>query len=306
MSIPSKFSVVELARLSFPSHTKRWRFKRLKFILRGYLYRTELRQLWTLFQQPLLWPLLQQNVTLLEKVMRPYLYAQSSPQQRTQLLIQHYTFLSDKLFPYIQQIYSPTGILLGQYPVADEQGGEYRVILRHDGTFRREGELTISIINPVGLRIYSCAFSVVRCGHEYGLTIGAIQGPAPEVEQPMEVIRHLTKMGFGIRPKNLVMDLTLLLADIWGLPTVRAVAKDNHVFQAKRYSQHQKANLMADYDQLWQEYGGSHAEQGFFCLSAPERKSLEQIASKKRSMYRQRFLWLDSMAEHIRQCLSTH
>ena len=55
----------------------------------------------------------------------------------------------------IDPLYLGEGIALGHYP----QSG-CRILLRHDGTFRREAELALSIVNGEGQRLYSCAFSL--------------------------------------------------------------------------------------------------------------------------------------------------
>ena len=298
------FSVYRFSCLTHPVGTRRWILKRVKFLLRGYLYRKQLIALWQVFQSPTLNQIIENGLNILEKIMRPYLHSRSKPRQRVEMLVEHYSFVERHLSDYIGLIYLGEGVEFGRYPVSDDSCGEYKIVLRHDGTFRREGDLVVSIVNDAAQRIYSCAFSLTGKNGDYTLTIGALQGPEPSVCQPTEVIKYLTKIGFGMRPKNVVVDAVFALAKEWHIKDVMAVAKSNHVFQAKRYSKKQKSYLLADYDQVWGEYNGVRTQDGFFKLSPPERKSFDEIPSKRRSMYRHRFYWLDYMAESIRMKLS--
>lgn len=65
----------------------------------------------------------------------------------------------------------------------------------------------------------------------------------------------------------------------------------------KRYSSKQKANLQADYDELWQEFDARDVDANFVALQAQSRKPLEEIASKKRAIYRRRYEWLDLLVQ---------
>jgi uncharacterized protein VirK/YbjX len=74
-----------------------------------------------------------------------------------------------------------------------------------------------------------------------------------------------------------------------------------HIFQARRYSKKKKACLQADYDELWQEFGALDQDANFVRLQPVVRKPLEEVAAKKRAMYRRRYEWLDQLELAIRQ-----
>ncbi len=86
-----------------------------------------------------------------------------------------------------------------------------------------------------------------------------------------------------------------------GAHRVCAVRMEAHIFQARRYSKKKKACLQADYDELWQEFGALDQDANFVRLQPVVRKPLEEIASKKRAMYRRRYEWLDQLELAIRQ-----
>ena len=208
----------------------------------------------------------------------------------------HYRLLLGLYPDLIDPLYLGEGIELGRYPE-----GDYRIVLRHDGTFRREAELALSIVNEKGERLYSCAFSLAGNERELALVIGSVQGPEPSVAEPQGKVRALTRAGHGLRPRSLVVMLVLALAGAMGASRVSAVRMRAHIFQARRYSKKKKACLQADYDALWQEFGAIDLDSNFVRLQPAQRKPLEEIASKKRAMYRRRYEWLDGLERAIRQ-----
>jgi hypothetical protein len=85
---------------------------------------------------------------------------------------------------------------------------------------------------------------------------------------------------------------------------ISAVRMKAHIYQARRYSKKKKACLQADYDELWQEFGAVDLDDNFVRLQPAQRKPLEEIASKKRAMYRRRYEWLDTLALSCQQVLA--
>ncbi|MEV3831279.1 VirK/YbjX family protein [Aeromonas allosaccharophila] len=283
-----------MARYLYPEDNDRKVFNRGKFILRSLLYRRQLSKVFDLFQVSHLNALPASHPELLDKPMRPYCFAGSTPSQRAEMLENHYRLLLEIYPQLINPLYLGEGIELGRYPLS----GCY-IVLRYDGTFRREAELALSIVNGEGQRLYSCAFSLAGSAERLMLMIGSMQGPEPAVDNAQARVRELTKEGHGLRPKSLLVQLVLQLAQTMGAAEVLAVRKRAHVFQAKRYSSKQKANLQADYDELWQEFDARDVDANFVALQAQPRKPLEEIASKKRAMYRRRYEWLDLLVQEM-------
>ncbi|MGL4250832.1 MAG: DUF535 family protein [Aeromonas sp.] len=285
-----------MACLLYPEGSERQSFNRGKFVLRSLLYRKWLCRVFTLFQSDPLNALPAIYPELLDKPMRPYRFACASTRQRVEMLESHYQLLLACYPKLIEPLYLTGGMELGRYPLSG-----CRIVLRHDGTFRREAELALSIVDGEGLRLYSCAFSLAGSEDSLVLMIGSMQGPEPRVANAQDKVRELTKEGQGLRPKSLLVQLVLQLAQAMGAGEVQAVRKRAHVFQAKRYSRRQKACLQADYDELWQEFGARDVDANFVALQAQPRKPLEEIVSRKRAMYRRRYEWLDQLVQVIRQ-----
>jgi Uncharacterized protein conserved in bacteria len=289
-----QYSTLGMAKLLYPDGSSKKLFNRYKFMVRSLLYRQELKRMYFLFREPLLKLLPDKYPELLDKPLRPYQFARSKASERARMIEEHYHLLST-LFPNtIIPLYLAEGITLGEFPTSP-----YRIVLRYDGTFRREGELAISILNEHGFRLYSCAFSFAGTIHQLALVIGSVQGPDPIIENATKIVRTMTKELHGLRPKSLVVALVLMLARIINADQVRAVKNSAHVFQAKRYSKKQKLKFQADYEELWSEFNSKELNDHFVQLTQPERKTLEEIASKKRAMYRRRHEWLDEIEKNI-------
>ncbi len=298
LSRQGHYCAQKMACYLYPEGSARKTFNRGKFVLRSLLYRSQLSRVFELFQAEPLKALPAHYPELLDKPMRPYRFACSTVSQRAAMVEDHYRLLLARYPHLIDPLYLGEGIELGRYPSHD-----YRIVLRHDGTFRREAELALSIVNERGERLYSCAFSLARCNDELALVIGSVQGPEPCVAEPQEQVRALTKAGHGLRPKSLVVMLVMALAEAMGAHHVSAVRMKAHIFQAKRYSNKKRACLQADYDELWQEFGALSQDANFVRLQPAVRKPLEEIAAKKRAMYRRRYEWLDQLKLACRQAL---
>lgn len=296
LSQSGRYCAQDMARYLYPEDNDRKVFNRGKFILRSLLYRRQLSKVFDLFQVSHLNALPASHPELLDKPMRPYCFAGSTPAQRADMLENHYRLLLESYPQLIDPLYLGEGIALGRYPLSG-----CRIVLGYDGTFRREAELALSIIDSEGLRLYSCAFSLAGSADRLILMIGSMQGPEPAVENAQDRVRELTKEGHGLRPKSLLVQLVLQLAQSMGAAEVLAVRKRAHVFQAKRYSSKQKANLQADYDELWQEFDAQDVDANFVALQAQPRKPLEEIVSRKRAMYRRRYEWLDLLVQEMNE-----
>lgn len=296
LSQSGRYCAQDMARYLYPEDNDRKVFNRGKFVLRSLLYRRQLSKVFDLFQVSHLNALPASHPELLDKPMRPYCFAGSTPAQRADMLENHYRLLLESYPQLIDPLYLGEGIALGRYPLSG-----CRIVLGYDGTFRREAELALSIIDSEGLRLYSCAFSLAGSVDRLILMIGSMQGPEPAVNNAQDRVRELTKEGHGLRPKSLLVQLVLQLAQSMGAAEVLAVRKRAHVFQAKRYSSKQKANLQADYDELWQEFDARDVDANFVALQAQPRKPLEEIASKKRAMYRRRYEWLDLLVQEMNE-----
>lgn len=180
----------------------------------------------------------------------------------------------------------------------EEQFEGLRVVLHQPLWLMREGGLTISLFNGDVL-IFSLTFSLFEdASGARSALIGGCQGR--NVEGILDTYRDITKALHGLRPRDFLMECFGILCRILD------VTKSYAVSDAQRHRRHpffnQKGDFPQDYDIPWQERGGVLTDEGFYKFpETPVRKPLEEIKTKKRSMYRKRYAFLDELEARIAQ-----
>ena len=113
------------------------------------------------------------------------------------------------------------------------------------------------------------------------------------------MVRQATKALHGVRPMFMLVNAFKVLAEtlncrLEGIP---------HKRQAK-YRWNDSARLLFNYDEFWQEYESKLVEDYWQIPTVLERRPLEEIQSKKRSMYRKRYEMFDNMTAEIQSLLA--
>ncbi|OOF38935.1 hypothetical protein BKK49_08875 [Rodentibacter rarus] len=152
-----------------------------------------------------------------------------------------------------------------------------------------EGYFAINIRNQNNERIYDASFTFLSPNK---LLIASMQGPYYENAQ--DLIKTATKDLQGMRPMFMLMQVFRELAKHWqcdliGIP---------HKSQGK-YRLSARSKILFNYDEFWQENQGVYQSPYWQLPLDIERKPLEDIASKKRSMYRKRYEMLDRLSDEI-------
>ena len=168
--------------------------------------------------------------------------------------------------------------------------------------FMREGSLTLNLFLG-DFRAYTLAFSLYQNaegGRE--IVVGSVQGR--NTDEALEMYRAITKALFGLRPRDFLHRMLSVIAKWFGAGRIMAVS------QAARHHQHRyfadQKTFPNDYDEIWAELGGIRLDDEFFELPlSPERRSLDLIKAKKRSMYRKRYQFLDEMEPSVADALTT-
>lgn len=124
--------------------------------------------------------------------------------------------------------------------------------------------------------------------------IGAMQGP--NMEDARDVVKKVTKYCHAYRTKNLVLYLTQAVARALGIKHIYAVTNEgyyanNHVRSDRK--------LKTDFSEFWMEAGGTPTDDTrFYELPLVEtRKTMEEVPTRKRAVYRKRFTMLDALDE---------
>lgn len=231
------------------------------------------------------------------KIYRPYLAANLGHQQVVEALSQHYLQLEKHLPASLFEGYlSADGVVLVRLQGKNDE--TYRIRLLAMDQLNKEGEATLLFENEQGVQLATTTFSVFNFQHQQTLFIGGIQGARPET--PHEAIQLATKACHGLFPKRLLIEALCALASHLGVQQILAAGNKTHIYQSWRYHYKKKAQLFADYDAFWQSLSGELTDDNYFQLPLRvERKSLDDIASKKRAEYRRRYSLLDSLETQL-------
>lgn len=271
---------------------------RRKFLLRTLISPvTTSRLLSTLACQPMLTQLLHVQPGLPCRLHRPYLSANFNRKDALNALCFHYQML-DYSVPknLLRQHFSLHGARLVSMTGKDEVS--YSIDFCAIADLDKEGEATLVMKNEEGIVLAELTFTLCEHQGKSTLFIGGLQGAKSWV--PHDAIQKATKACHGLFPKRLVLEATCLFAQHIDIEQILAVSNRTHIYRSWRYQKKKKGLVHADYDAFWESLNGQKRPDGYFLMpSLVHRKSLEEIASKKRAEYRRRYTLLDSMVEQI-------
>jgi hypothetical protein len=253
-----------------------------------------LRWLEVFVADPALLALLRLNPSLAMKLHRPYLTRRLGSAGKLAILRDHYRlerarFPAAMLASLLHNQRWPLATLTGK----DERA--YPLVLTHDHEFDKEGELSLQLMDPDGFALVMLTVTLSVIDGEPGMIIGGLQGPRRE-SATADHIRAVTKAFHGLFPKRVAMEALTVLAARLGIQTVLAVGKAQHIYNSWRYRKH----FEADYDSFWLALDATPAGTDYFRIPLPiARKTMEEIASKKRAEYQRRYTLLDDLAAQL-------
>ncbi len=226
---------------------------------------------------------------LLGAVVWPYVCAGWDAEARLRHLAAHFQAVGRAA---VLQV--PAGGAVELLDLSDVSPG-LRVVLDQPKWFMREGPLVLNLFEGE-LRLYSLAFSLA--GTPPVAYVGALQGVA--TEGVLERYRELTKALHGLRPRDVLIELFRMLSRALGVTRILAVADAARVHRSAYFGGAKAAQLQVDYDAIWADRGGVPHDPQFFTLPlhAPA-KSLDEVPSKKRAMYRRRHELLAALEQRL-------
>ncbi|ELY2494723.1 DUF535 domain-containing protein [Cronobacter muytjensii] len=271
---------------------------RRKFMLRSLVTPFATRRwLAVLAQQPMLDALLHAQPGLPCRLHRPWLSVNVSRQQALAALEYHYQHIA-RLLPsaLMHGHLTRPGVTLAL--LTGKNDAQYRLDLAAVADLDKEGETTVIFRDAAGVVLAEMTFTLCEVDGKSTLFIGGLQGAKAWVEH--DKIQLATKACHGLFPKRLLLEAVCLLARHFAVSQILAVSNDTHIYRSWRYAKKKKDKLHADYDSFWASLGGKKDAQGLYHMPLHiARKSLEEIASKKRAEYRRRYELLDSMTAQI-------
>lgn len=260
--------------------------KKIKFFLRAQTYKNNLFQLYKIISHDKLYFINKYLPDIYNKPFRAYMYCNIKTADKFKYLESHYNYvLNNFKKEAIKNIYITNNISLIEFDLEDI--GKINIKLCYIGSLGKEGEMTL-LLELDEKDLYSIAFSFFEEKNTKELIIAGIQSRS---DVDTEIIKQLTKKMHGVRPRNYLFFVIRQICEILSIQSIKAIRTDFHVANCSHVNKTGK--FMADYDLYWEEENGIK-EEIFYTLSTIEsRKSMEEIASKKRSMYNKRFNMLD-------------
>ena len=283
-----------VARRAYRWENPRERHRAVVFMVRGLLHRKQLRELYDFFQKTeARKELYARNPFPLEQATRSFFYAGSTVSTRIDLIREHYSFLE-------KQLNTADFIDLGlnqerEIWRSSESDIDWRSYLKFEPGQRKEGLLSVMMaVDHVTL--YQIMFWIEQRDGVPTLVIGAMQGP--NTEDAQDFVREMTKRAHRFRTKNLILYMTQAVARTLGVKRILAVSNagyyaNNHVRMDRK--------LKTDFGAFWEEAGGWQTEDKRFYelpLTLP-RKTMEEVPTRKRAVYRRRFAFLDEVDVQI-------
>ncbi|TCM78969.1 VirK/YbjX family protein [Rhodovulum steppense] len=279
----------------FPGHSPAQVTLRAKMLLAAARRRSSLRPLLNAAPGSCAHILIAERPEMLGALLWPYQNATWPAAKRFDRILAHCREI-DRLGP-------PFPFSTGERLVLADLGAHHpgcRLVLDQPKWFMREGGLTLNLFVD-SFRAYSLAFSLFRNGAgELCAYIGALQGR--NTDNALDLYRDLTRALFGIRPRDFLIETLRMLARRFGIAELHAVS------DAARHHRHPffgaKTIAPQDYDTVWLERGGTQVSDDTFALPVSSgRRPLDEIKAKKRSLYRQRYGFLDALEEEIAHTL---
>ena len=153
-----------------------------------------------------------------------------------------------------------------------------------------EGYFSVNFQDGTDKHYYNASFGMV----DGRMLIASLQGPKGDDAQ--ELVKKLTKELHGYRPMFLLVDALKMTAALWGLDLLGIPYKDQVKIRL-----HGSKKVFFNYDESWQENGGEREGAYWRLPTTVERRPLEDIQSKKRSMYRRRYEMLDRLTADMKE-----
>lgn len=160
----------------------------------------------------------------------------------------------------------------------------------------QEGLWRLSLLARDGVRAFSACFSVLPGPR---LFVGAVQGGTVGAGfGALDHIQAATRDLHGMRPPFFLFEVLRTLAQTWGVQSISGIAAR---YQPKNWAKRRaRREVRFGYDAYFQDLGGERADDGNWAVpvQAAER-SLEEIPSRKRAMYRRRFAMLRALRASV-------
>lgn len=288
---------IELGKKIYDMNNPREVRRMAVFVARSLLHNSGMQKLINYFNsQPELKNFIEDTPFPIEQVTRAFFYKDSTFDERCKLVKEHFDFCFNTLkTEYAFQINSINEPFMDMWQW-DFEGQIVRAALGF-GTGQRKEGLT-SVILYLGQReFYQIIFWIAKDKQNNdALWIGAMQGP--NRDEAKDIIKRMTKACHGYRTKNMILYIVQAVARSLDLKKIYAVT--NEGYYANNHARVDR-KLKTNFSDFWNEAGGQPTDDSrFYELPLTEaRKTIEEVPTRKRAVYRRRFAMLDEIDKAV-------
>lgn len=288
--------ILNLGKQIYDTSNPREFHRLIVFLGRSLIHYPAMKKLWLFFQKDeQRRKILEKNPFPMEQVTRAFFYAGSTIAEREKLIMAHYTALEEKLRP---EWFDKLTRQYAAYTIwqSVDEDIDWKAQLFVEPGQRKEGLMAV-VMRLNNQHLYQIMFWLAPDkNEELSLWIGAMQGP--NMEDAKDIIKDITKRSHRYRTKNLILYMAMAVARNFGCKHIYAVSNEgyyamNHVRRDRK--------LKTDFGAFWEEPGGHPTEDSRFYevpLVEP-RKTMEEVPTRKRAVYRKRFAFQDDVDAQI-------
>ena len=230
-----------------------------------------------------------------EQPTRAFFYNKSTFDERAAIVEKHMDFVARTFrADIVRDLYSEKNISL--WDGGELDGSRLAGMLYFEAGQRKEGMMSV-MLRLEKKPLYQMIFWIApdKKG-DMSMFIGAMQGP--NMDNARDVVKKVTKYCHAYRTKNLILYITQAVARSLGMKHIYAVTNEgyyanNHVRADRK--------LKTDFSEFWTEAGGHPTDDTRFdeLPLVEARKTMEEVPTRKRAVYRKRFAMLDALDAEV-------
>lgn len=289
--------IIELGKRIYDISNLREVHRLIVFVGRAMLHYSGMKSLQQFFaEDELRQRILAKNPFPMEQVTRAFFYNGSTFAERKQLIQSHFELMQEKMTSeWVYRLHVWDGIVIWK---TKDENTDWQTYMGSASGQRKEGLLLLGMTWNQQL-LYQIMFWLAKDKNgEEALWIGAMQGP--NMENAKDIIKDVTKRSFRYRTKNLILYMIMAVARALRVKHIYAVSNEgyyanNHIRRDRK--------LKTDFGSFWEEAGGHVTDDPrFYEIPLVEpRKTMEEVPTRKRAVYRKRFAFLDEVDAMIQQ-----
>lgn len=275
-----------------------WRERRRYyiFLLRCFINKSKMKKIDVFFNSTkLLKEIADIYPFVYEQPTRAFFYNKSTFDERAAIVEKHIDFTARTFrADIVRDLYSEKNISL--WDGGELDGSRLLGMLYFEAGQRKEGMMSV-MLRLDKKPLYQMIFWIApdKKG-DMSMFIGAMQGP--NMDNARDVVKKVTKYCHAYRTKNLILYITQAVARSLGMKHIYAVTNEgyyanNHVRADRK--------LKTDFSEFWTEAGGHPTDDTRFdeLPLVEARKTMEEVPTRKRAVYRKRFAMLDALDAEV-------